>query len=151
MKFKITITASSGTTFQDYIDVPSRADAELWSKEKYPNCQSPRIEEANSAPSAHAQVPEQESETPRSDMNQPKTPTTMNKKTLITAGICAIVIAVFCHIAADHTMQDVRTRPNSYGNNGNDAVEATGMMKTVGTAIGVVGAALLIAGLVRKN
>jgi len=73
------------------------------------------------------------------------------KKKLITAGICAIVIAVFFHIGADYTMQRLRTQPNSFANNGNDAVEGASMMKTVGTAIGVVGAALLIAGLVRKN
>lgn len=68
----------------------------------------------------------------------------MNKTQLIGLGIAAIVIAVFCHILANNMLQELRSgAPGEVKNVYNT--------KTVGTAVGVVGAALLVAGLVRKN
>lgn len=68
----------------------------------------------------------------------------MNKHQLIGLGIAAIVIAVFCHIYANHILQELRSGAPG-------EVTTVYNTRTVGTAVGVIGAALLIAGLVRKN
>ena len=68
----------------------------------------------------------------------------MNKNQLIGLGIAAIVIAVFCHVYANHILQELRAGAPG-------EVTTVYNTRTVGTGVGVFGAVLLVAGLVRKN